>query len=121
MNAQVRIRESGTTETHDRSSATTHYVHQPGDMTRYEIVAVELRDGGLSFGNLGRVSRSPVLVICGRTGKAYLFEAGDDIAEWYIEEHFELTNPHDIHHFTELVAQAIGGRAIACDHGEVPA
>lgn len=117
----IHIREQGSTEESYFDNVTAFKVdHQPGDSTRYEIFVVDLAGAGLHLGDLGYLSKDAVLVICGLGGRAYLFQRGDDIAEWYVEEKLGLTNPHTVHHVTELIAKAIGGNAIACDHEAVP-
>ncbi len=115
----IQIKERGTTQRTERAAAVTYLDHQPGDSTRYEIVAVDLAGGSLHLGDLGYVSQDAVLVVCGLGGRAYLFRHGDDVAEWYVEEKLGLKNPHTVHHITELIANAIGGNVVACDHDQV--
>ncbi len=99
----------------------TYFDHQPGDGTRYEILAVELFKG-LHLGRLGYVSQDAIVIVCGMgDGRAYLFQGGDTVSEFYIEEKFGLKNPHTVHHITELVAKAISGTVAGCTHEAVPA
>ncbi len=113
----IRIVEQGFTDVDIREGRTVTYMdHQPGDGTRYEITAIDV-GGRLRLGQLGYVSQDAVLVISGMGGRAYLFSRGDDVSEFYVEEKFALTNPHTVHHITELIARAIDGRVVACDHG----
>lgn len=112
----IRIREQGITDEQVLEADVTYVDHQPGDATRYEILAVDLKGGRLHLGELGYVSSDAVLVVSGMGGRAYLFSRGDDVAEWYVEEKFRLNNPHTVHHISELIAKAIGGHVIACDH-----
>lgn len=94
-----------------------YYDHQPGDATRYVLIAFDLQGKGAAMsGVLGYVSKDAVFAICGMTGYAYLFQKGDNISEYYIEEKFGLRNPHSIHHYAELVADAIEGTVVGCRH-----
>lgn len=112
----MRVTEAGSTGGGIWQDAKTLYLdHQPGDATRYEILAVELGHAQ-HLGQLGYVGHDAILVVAGNGGRAYLFHKGDDISEDYIEEKFALTNPHTIHHVAELVARAISGSVVGCAH-----
>jgi hypothetical protein len=93
-----------------------YFDHQPGDGTRYVMIAFDLKGKGLAMnGVMGYVGKDAVVAVCGMTGRAYLFHKGDMVSEFYISEKFGLTNEHSVHHYTELVAEAIGG-VVICQH-----
>ena len=114
----VYIKENGYVGSSGHFDATAEYFdHQPGDGTRYEILAIDLGDRAVHLGRLGYVSDGAIAIICGMgDGRAYLFHQGDDVSEFYIKEKFGLANPHTVHHITELVAAAINGRVVGCEH-----
>ena len=98
-------------------ASVVYFDHQPGDATRYELLAVDLGGKGIHLGRLGYIGQNAVVVICGMgDGRAYLFSRGDTISEFYVAEKFGLSNEHTIHHITELVARAIHGEVVGCRH-----
>lgn len=113
----IHIEENGRTGSSGKFTVTAEYFdHQPGDATRYEILAVAL-GRGIHLGTLGYIAKDAVVVVCGmHPGRAALFDRGQTLGEWYVAEQFGLTNPHTIHHVTELVAAAIGGTVAGCEH-----
>jgi hypothetical protein len=120
----IHITEAGHTDGGVWKDASVLYFdHQPGDATRYEILAVDLKGKGIHIGALGYVSNNAIVVVCGMGGEgtAALFKRGQQVAEFYVAERLGLKNPHTIHHITELVAKAISGEVVACEHAEVPA
>lgn len=117
----IEIKEGARADVDVQFSAVGRYIdHQPGDGTRYEVASFSISKG-MHLGYLGYVSNDAVVVVCGMgQGRAYLFRRGDTVSEFYIEEKFGLTNPHTVHHITELVARAIEGMVVGCEH-QVPA
>lgn len=86
-----------------------HYVAMPGDMTRYDLVAVKFHSiGGL--GNMGFVQGPAWFLTCCMTAKSYLFADKDSVSEFYVGEKFGLTNPRSIKVYTELVNEILGGK-----------
>ena len=94
------------------------WIRQPGDGTRYTLFAFYAPDGkgANGAGDLGSVSKDAVFIISGMGRMAYLFQIGDAVSEDYVAEKLKLTNAHTIHHITALVAEAISGAVVGCQH-----
>jgi len=79
-----------------------HY--EPGNGTSYRAIAVRWRDAEYQQ-HLGTISDGWLVVSC-NTGRAYLFQAHEPLADNYIREHLGGL-PGDYPHFGNLIRRLI--------------
>lgn len=80
---------------------------EPGDGTRYDMIAIRVL-GTVTCGRLGRITDG-WLVVCGLTGRAYLFADGDHVVSWYIIEKLGITNAISARQTAKQIATLIRG------------
>lgn len=82
---------------------TVRYESQPGNCSRYVILATPVRD--VECGTLGSVSDG-WLIVCGN-GRSYLFGVDGYLSTEYVQEKFGLRDA-DAEHVANLVRKATG-------------
>lgn len=83
-----------------------HMVREPGNGTRYDVIGVKFTGRIYTASRLGSVSDGWLITL--GSGRSYLFQEGDIVARWYVEEKLGV-GPGDSEHVAWAIAEMIGG------------